>query len=106
MQKAQDQSFDALVEQYLRTRLPKQMVDSIHLSKLGPDAKAFITRMLRLMKRAGYSATDFNPNLARWLSSTLPSILPSAWDGRIPPITLPGRHRKNRRLCCQSTQAY
>ena len=51
-------------------------------------------RMLALMQRAGYSATEFTPHLIRWLSMTIPSILPGAWGGRIPPLTLPGRHKK------------
>ena len=90
----QDRSFDGLVEQFLGIRLPRQMAEAIFLSELPPDTQDFIMRMLSLMKRAGYSATGFNPALMRWLSTTIPSTLPSAWGGRIPPLTLPGRHRK------------
>lgn len=94
MQTNRAQSFDDLVEQFLKRRLPRQLRSSIVFHKLPQDTQAFIVRMLSLMKRAGYSATGFNPHLIRWLSSTIPGILPSAWGGKIPPITLPDRHRK------------
>jgi hypothetical protein len=64
------------------------------MSKLPSESREFILRMLSLMKRAKYSATGFNPYLIRWLFTTIPSTLPGAWGGRIPPLTLPGRHRK------------
>jgi hypothetical protein len=94
MQTKIDKTFDDLVEQFLGTRLPQQMVESLSLSELPPYAQDFTMRMFALMKRAGYSATGFSPHLIRWLSATVPSILPNAWGGRIPPITLPERHKK------------
>ncbi len=90
----QDKSFNDLVEHFLEMRLPRQMAEAIALPDLPPDTQKFIMRMLALMKRAGYSASGFNPPLLHWLATTIPSVLPSAWGGRIPPITLPGRHRK------------
>ena len=57
--------------------------------------------MLTLMKRAGYGVEQFNLALIRWLSVTIPTMLPRAWGGRIPPITMPGRHQK---LVPQATQ--
>ncbi len=86
--------FNDLVAQYLEARLPQHLATSVDIMKLSPDSQAFIRRMLALMKRAGYGAAQFNPALMRWLSTTIPSVLPSAWGGRIPPITLPGRHQK------------
>ncbi len=94
MQITEDNSFDDLIEQFLGARLPRQMAEAISLSEMPPDAQDFIIRMLTLMKRSGYSATEFNSSLIRWISASVPSLLPSAWGGRIPPITLPGRHRK------------
>ena len=94
MKTTQDASFDGLVEQFLGMRLPREMAASLSFPALPPDTQGFIMRMLSLMKRAEYPATAFNPALIRWLSTTIPSILPSAWGGRIPPLTLPGRHRK------------
>jgi hypothetical protein len=87
-------TFDELVEQFLGGSLSQQMAGIISWAGLPPEARAFITRALRLMKSARYSATEFNPALIRWLSVTVPSIFPSAWGGRIPPLTLPGRHKK------------
>ena len=87
-------SFDDLVDKFLGGHIPQELTASITLSELPPDTREFILRMFALMKRAGYSATEFNPALIRWLAVSIPSTLPSAWGGRIPPLTLPGRHRK------------
>jgi len=94
MESMETRSFNSLVEQFLGIRLPQQMAAPISFPSLAPDTQDFIMRMLALMKRAGYSATGFSPVLIRWLSATIPSILPSAWGGRIPPLTLPDRHKK------------
>jgi hypothetical protein len=50
--------------------------------------------MLELMKRASYPATEFNPQMIWLLATVTPGMLPSAWGGRIPPVTSPGRHIK------------
>ena len=89
-----DQSFDDLVEQYLGKRLPEGLADNLSMSKFLPETQNFILRALALMKKAGYAATGFNPHLIRWMTVTVPGILPGAWGGRIPPLTLPGRHKK------------
>jgi len=89
MQTMQEKSFNDLVEQFLGIRLPQQMADAVCWSELPPYVQDFIMRMLKLMKRSGYTATGFNPHLIRWLSASIPSMLPDAWGGRIPPITLP-----------------
>ena len=86
--------FNDLVEQYLGAPLPQNLAASINYQKFPPDTQAFIRRMLFLMKRAGYCVEQFNLALMRWLSITIPTNLPRAWGGRIPPITLPGRHQK------------
>jgi len=94
MQTKIDKTFDDLVEQFLGARLPQRMAEALSLSALPPYAQDFTMHMFALMKRAGYSATGFSPHLMRWLSATVPSILPNAWGGQIPPITLPQRHKK------------
>lgn len=88
------ESFNDLVQQFLGKRLPDHLADMISMSKLPPEAQGFIMRMFGFMKQAGYCATGFSPALIKWLSTTIPSVLPSAWGGRIPPITLPHRHAK------------
>lgn len=87
-------SFDTLVEKFLKKGLPGHLSGTVSLSKLPPGSQAFILRVLWLMKRSGYSAVNFNPALIRWLFVTIPNISPTAWGGRIPPITLPNRHGK------------
>lgn len=94
MRTTKDKSFDDLVEQFLGMRLPQQMAEAVSLPALPADTQDFIMRMLALMKRSGYPATGFTPALVRWLSVSIPGMLPSAWGGRIPPITLPDRHKK------------
>ena len=94
MKTNQKATFDDLVEEYLEMPLPPSMQASFDYQQLPKETLAFIIRMLLLMKRSGYSVTGFNPHLMRWLSTTIPGILPGAWGGKIPPITLPGRHKK------------
>ncbi len=89
-----DHSFDALVEEFFGMGLPEHLAGIISLSDLPPDVNEFIVRALALMKRSGYSTTEFNPLLFRWLSTIIPNTLPRAWGGRIPPITMPHRHKK------------
>lgn len=86
--------FSALVEQFLGEKLPRYLTAPIVFPELTPETQQFILRMLALMKRSGYPATGFTPHLIRWLSTTVPCILPGAWGGCIPPITMPDRHRK------------
>ena len=87
-------SFDDLVEQFLGTRLPSPMADSISFATLPPDARDFILRMLALMKQARYPVTDINPVFMNVLGTMVPNVLPSSWGGRIPPLTVADRHRK------------
>ena len=87
-------SFETLAEQFLGTGFPPHLAGAVSLPELPPDARGVILRVLHLMNRSGYSLTQFNPVLIRWLSATVPGILPSAWGGHIPPITVPDRHRK------------
>jgi hypothetical protein len=94
MQPTAELRFDELVEQTLGQGLPHGMAASVCLSKLPVESQDFILRMLVLMKKAGYPVTAFTPHLIHWLSVTVPSTLPGAWSGRIPPLTLPGRHKK------------
>lgn len=94
METIKETSFETIAEKFLGTGFPRHLSGAVSLHELSPDAQDFILRGLDLMKRSGYSITQFNPVLIHWLSSTIPSILPSAWGGHIPPITLPGRHRK------------
>jgi hypothetical protein len=87
-------SFNSLVEQFLGARLPDALAENISFEALSTEARAVVLRMLALMKRASYPATEFNPFMIHLLFTVNPGMLPSAWGGRIPPLTSPGRHRQ------------
>lgn len=87
-------SFNSLVEEFLGARLPASLADNIAFPELSSDAGGVILRMLALMKRSSYPATEFNSHMIWLLSTVTPGMLPSAWQGKIPPLTSPGRHRK------------
>jgi hypothetical protein len=87
-------SFNSLVEQYLGQCLPPALADTIDFPGLPDDARALVRRMLGLMRKARFPATDINPFLTAMLATMVPGVLPCSWGGRIPPLTVPGRHRK------------
>lgn len=89
-----DRSFNSLVEEILGTPLPQGLSDLVPLPDLPPAARGIAARMLALMKRAGYPATDIMPQMLRLLAVVTPAMLPAAWGGLIPPVTAPGRHQK------------
>ncbi len=56
------------------------------------EVRDFITRVFRLMHKSKFRPEDFSPILG-WALGFVPSrILPGAWGGLIPPITIGGRH--------------
>ncbi len=87
-------SLNSLVQQFLGEALPDHLIQNDTLTGLSLEARKFLVRAMALMKRAGYSPSNFNPPLIRGLLTTVPSLLPAAWGGRIPPLTTPGRHKK------------
>jgi hypothetical protein len=58
------------------------------------DVRAFIERMCRLMARAGLGPTDLSPLQGDVLGVLLSRLLPDTWEGRVPPITVAGRHQR------------
>ncbi len=70
------------------------MADVIAFPQMPADAQTLIRRMLALMQRARYPVTDFNIFLIQMLATMVPGVLPCSWGGRIPPLTVPGRHHK------------
>ncbi len=46
------------------------------------------------MRRAAVPATEITPHMIWLLSTVNPAMLPSAWGGRIPPLTCSSRHKK------------
>ena len=57
------------------------------------DARGFVERSFALMHHAGLPATDVSPFQGDLLGSLIARLLPGPWGGRIPPITVAGRHR-------------
>ena len=94
MESAETTSFNSLIEGFLGTGLPSRLSDGISFPELSTDAKGVILRLLTLMKRSSCPATEFNSQMIWLLASVTPGMLPSAWGGRIPPVTSPGRHKK------------
>jgi SAM-dependent methyltransferase len=65
-----------------------------NLPEQSQEVQTFVERIFRFMKRAKFRAEDFSLFFA-WGVGFLPSrILPGAWGGLIPPITIEGRHAK------------
>lgn len=85
-------TFNSLVSEYLGSDLSHELAQGVEFSVLGSAAQNFILRTLRLMRKAGQSATDFSPWHIWELSTVIPRILPDSLGGIIPPFTNPGRH--------------
>jgi SAM-dependent methyltransferase len=58
------------------------------------DARAFVERAAALMQRAKMPAEDFSAFQAEMFASIAAHLLPGCWGGRVPPITLTGRHAR------------
>ncbi len=79
---------------YFDNRLSPGAVAALDpLNDASGDAQALVDRAFRLMRVARLDARDLPALTARILASA-PKVVPSAWDGTIPPITLVGRHHK------------
>ncbi len=82
----------------LNTRFFKGELSSDFINQLEqlpvdrPDVFAFVERMFNFMNQAKVPATDLSTMTGEILGTLLARILPGAWEGTVPPITLPGRH--------------
>ncbi len=77
--------FDGKLSEEFKKELEKLPIDR-------PDVYAFVERMCRFCQMANYPGRDLSLITAQTLGSLLARILPGAWEGRVPPITIPGRH--------------
>ena len=86
---------EELNKKYFDGRLsPKTLVWLQDLDNQNREVKDFVTRVFRLMHKSKFRAEDFSPVLG-WALGFLPQrILPGAWGGLIPPITIEGRHSR------------
>jgi hypothetical protein len=58
------------------------------------EVHQWLERMARYMHGQGIGARDFSEASAWVISTFVPKLLPGAWNGVVPPITLKGRHKK------------
>jgi len=58
------------------------------------EVRDFMERAFRLMALSKFDARDLLPAVARFFTVLAPGILPGAWGGMVPPLTMPGRHKK------------
>ncbi len=59
-----------------------------------PEVRDFVERAFRLMAISRSDPRDISPFVARFFAVLAPAILPGAWGGMVPPLTMPGRHQK------------
>jgi hypothetical protein len=79
---------------YFDNRLSQDVVAALEpLNEASAEAQAVVDRAFRLMRVARLDATDLPAFTARILTSAS-KVVPSAWDGAVPPITMTGRHHK------------
>lgn len=80
---------------YFGNRLSPGVVAELEpLNEAGADAQAVADRAFRLMRVARFDPADLSALTAWSFGFVVPRVLPSAWGGVIPPVTMVGRHRK------------
>jgi SAM-dependent methyltransferase len=86
---------DFVNSSYFRGQLAPAVVDRLTAIPVErEDVRAFIERMFREMRRSGFPATEVSAVQADVLGALLSRLLPGTWEGRVPPITVAGRHRR------------
>ena len=91
---AEPRYVDQLNQKFFEGALSPAFMDGLSaLPTDRPDVRLFIERMCRLLLEAGGNARDLTALHGEVFGSLLSRILPGAWEGRVPPITLAGRHR-------------
>jgi len=81
--------------EYFDGGLPPRFVERLaDLPTERDDVRAFVERTFRFMEQAGLGAADLSELQGEVFGSLLARILPGAWSGRVPPITVKGRHEK------------
>jgi hypothetical protein len=85
---------DVWNRRYFDGRLSPWVVELLRgLDHADDSAQAFADRAFRLMRAARIEATDISLLAAWQIGQIAPHVLPSAWGGKIPPITAKGRHK-------------
>ena len=82
-----------LNNRFFKGELSTQFQDKLQQLPIDrPDVFAFVERMFGFMNSNGMPAKDLSLGQADILGTLLARILPGAWEGRVPPITVAGRH--------------
>ncbi len=80
-------------ERYFASALPTEKLDLLQPLEEQPDEVVdFIERFFVRAREVGLEARDVSELLVWEMGHLLPRILPTAWGGMVPPITVKGRH--------------
>lgn len=74
-----------------------------NIDKHGESALDFTEHIFRLMQRSRFDARDCTASLAWVMGVMMPSFIPSAWGGVIPPFTEKNRHQLIDRYLARNT---
>jgi SAM-dependent methyltransferase len=87
---------EELCDRYLAGGRPSEQALKVlkTVEQQRPEVREFTERGFRLMSISKFDARDISPVVARFFAVLAPAILPGAWGGMVPPITIPGRHKK------------
>lgn len=64
------------------------------IGRAGAEARQFVERLCAQFAARGIPAEDFSTFLAWSAATYVPRLMPAAWRGVAPPITVAGRHRR------------
>lgn len=84
---------DQINENYFNNGLSPEvliLLEPINTERI--EVQNWVERMSRQMKHQKFEAKDFNEVKAWVIGSFIAKLLPGAWRGSVPPITLQGRH--------------
>lgn len=80
---------------YFDTRLSPGVLAALEsLVEADADAQALADRVFRLMRAARIDPADLSVFTAWLIGFSAPRTVPSAWNGQVPPVTMPSRHHK------------
>jgi len=82
-------------DRYFNGRLPDRYLEALaDLPMNREDVLAFLERSFGLMHRGGFEATDLTQFQFVVYGALMAPLLPDAWEGRVPSITVPERHTR------------
>jgi hypothetical protein len=88
-------TIEELCDRYLGRRPSEAVLQLLKSAEQQrPEVRDFVERAFILMALSKFDPRDISPAIARFFVVFAPSILPGAWGGIVPPITLSGRHKK------------